>query len=265
MATRDLVLRVVGARVRREERRGIRGTRWPPGSSTRPCSRRGTSRRRRAWRPAGRGSAGRCRRALEVLARVEPLLASRARPCRVSNRNLSAFTDPGAGSFGPARRSRRAPSSSASAAQTGGRATKRRTDQSASIIPVICQRLADAMLRPASGIRPRGPASRVDAPGAKPRSVAGPGRVGERIAHVALLRGFAADRRAGGRSRGRSSSRTCVDRHAAAAADVIDGAGPSAVARRDGRRHGVGHEGEVARLLAVAVERDGLRRSAPRG
>ena len=46
--------------------------------------------------------------------------------------------------------------------------------------------------------------------------------------------------------------------HARAAADVVGAPGHAARRRGDRRRHRVGHESEVARLLAVAVERDRL-------
>ena len=53
-------------------------------------------------------------------------------------------------------------------------------------------------------------------------------------------------------------SKSVVDRHAGAAADVIGNPERSLVARRHSCCDRVGHEREVARLLAVAVERDGV-------
>ena len=86
---------------------------------------------------------------------------------------------------------------------------------------------------------------------------AGPGGVGEGVAHVALLRHFTPNIES---FAGQSADQVqhLVDRHPAATADVIDGAGPAPVAGRHRRRRDVPGEGEVAGLFAVAVEGDRL-------
>ena len=90
-------------------------------------------------------------------------------------------------------------------------------------------------------------------------------RVGVGVAHVALLRRLRARSSSGWPASRSMISQHVVHRHARAAADVVGAARHAALAGRDRRRHGVGDEREVARLLAVAVERDRLVLRAPRG
>ncbi len=93
--------------------------------------------------------------------------------------------------------------------------------------------------------------------GGKPEVGASPRRVGERVAHVALLHGFPPDVERLAVNAG-NDLEELVDRDTGSAADVIGKPESPPIARRNGCRDGVGHEREVPRLLAVAVDRDGV-------
>ena len=104
-----------------------------------------------------------------------------------------------------------------------------------------------------------------DTRGANPEIRASERRVRVGVAHVPLLCRLRVGRRAAGRRAAADDLEHVVHRHARAAADVVRPSRHAALAGGDRRRDGVVHEREVARLLAVAVERDRLAPAAPPG
>src|SRR5215471_12179410 len=168
-----------------------------------------------------------------------------------SNRNLSASADPTAGSFGSFLQAATAPTSTTAAARTAARQRKARNEKPGNISATRpFQRLDHPLVF--------GGQARIECMGwTKVEVLAGTGRICKRIAHVAFLGVLAADIQAAAGNPGQAVEYR-VEGHPASPADVIDGAGASAVACRSRRLGRVGNEREVAGLLAITVNRDGL-------